>query len=642
MKKLAYFIGGIALYIGMALVFSSYGNILAHRNINKGIVEKFKTRFLGSPGSGEFKNYDFLFNSSVGYEGQMITKGGKLYVTEETKSLSAEEWIIEGGFSADEPQLQASLRHFYDPTEDPDERYLKDHLGRIMSAESPTFNPRIDHIAWATTEAEHLYNWSIGKAKLKKALETNNAKDRKKHMAYAWRSLGETLHMIADMGCPAHVRDDAHPGLFDKYATSLKEFGNSDPYENICEQLTDHMIGWSEGSVDTDLKDRFLIANTVQEIAHELADYTNKNFFTDQTISGINVVPQIHPEKTYPSPKLEDCKYDRESYSYTKKISGHDVIMCRDKTYAMGLFEKRGYPYMDRICVESQAAALMPQIAEAGANVIRLFIPNLEIVIEELTEYSIRGSVIHTTDAEYKNEILYNGEIELINSESSKKLGVIDCIDGEFDTSHDIKSKYIDEASEGLVARILFGGVTVNSSAKRMGEINMNHPLVQFKFHYKDARSDQVIISNGEANYAGDTTNFVGRLKWDNLSFSSNYTLLESGGSSVDIKGKFSDDLSKIEYFSGKTIRMMGSRVRMTSELHLEDLPIAGTTLIWSNGMFTGGGYGPDFNNSVTLAYRKYESLDEDGRWTESSMYTFSDLNDPSLGVIINFEYFDK
>ncbi len=462
MKKTAYFIGGIVLYIGMALVFSSYGNILAHRNINKGIIEQFKTRFLGSTNSGEFKNYSFLFDSSVGYEGEMITKGGYLYVTEGIKSLSAEEWITEGGFSADEPELQASLRHFYDPIEDTTERYLKDHLGIIMRESSPTFNPRIDHIAWATTEAEHLYNWSIGKAKLKKALETSDNRDRNELMAYAWRSLGETLHMIADMGCPAHVRDDAHPGLFSDYSV-IKHFGNSDPYENICEQLTDRMVGWCEGKVDPNLKDKFFKAHTVKEIGHELATYTNRNFFTDQTISGTNIIPRIHPEKTYPSPKLEDCIYDRETYYFTKKISGHDVFMCRDLTYALGLFERRGEPYMDRTCVESQAAALMPQIAEAGANAIRLFLPDLKIEITELTESSIKGKVIHTKDAEYINEIKYNGEIELVNSKSSGKVGVIDCEDGEFNVSMNIKKLDIDWDSVGLIARILFGGVTVNS-----------------------------------------------------------------------------------------------------------------------------------------------------------------------------------
>ncbi|MFC2117605.1 hypothetical protein ACFLSY_03050 [Bacteroidota bacterium] len=559
MKKTGYFLAGAIIYIGIAFLFSSYGNIEAHRNINAGIVEKFKSRFLdGIFTQQKFKEYHFLFESSVGLSGQSIVKGGYLSVTEETKSFSLKEWIVEGGYSADEPQLQACLRHFYDPTEPIGQRYLKDHLGSIESQASLTFNPRIDHVKWAITEPEHLYNWTIGKAKLKKALETNNKTERENNMAYAWRALGETLHMIADMGCPAHVRDDAHPGLFADY-TLLNYFGNSDPYENICEQLTGKMVEWSKGTVDSDLKDQFFKAKTVGEIAHGLADYTNRNYFTTQTISGNGVIPRIHPAKTYASPKLDNCSYDASTYSYKKTISGHEVIMCRDLTFALFLFEKRGYPYIDKTCVESQAAALMPQIAEAGANAIRLFIPELKIEIEELDNNSIKGSVIHTTDDEYVKEIKYTGEIELIRSSDLSKVGTVDCVDGIFDAAIDAEELDLDWESEQLMAQISFGGITVRSEKKGKSSLSFTHVWVGYTNYSGVPETISSIAVSNSDHLSTPNPDFKGNLIWNGNSFSVDYQdqWTDWGGteflvSTISISGRISNDNKILESFSGR------------------------------------------------------------------------------------------
>ena len=66
-----------------------------------------------------------------------------------------------------------------------------------------------------------------------------NLPEKDKLSAAAWRSLGETMHLIADMSVPSHVRNDSHPELewtqfiTDKYrADSYEEFVDQQVVEN--------------------------------------------------------------------------------------------------------------------------------------------------------------------------------------------------------------------------------------------------------------------------------------------------------------------------------------------------------------------------------------------------------------------------
>ena len=175
---------------------------------------------------------------------------------------------------------------------------------------------------------EHRYNWE--QAKYHVYLALIEPQNRNKHMAFAYRALGETLHMIADMGCPAHVRDDSHPGF---WYESWLSFGTADIYEEIVSTLTEGIAGWSLGAVDPGLSEHISDSETVVDIAQTMAQYTNRNFFTNQTLSGENVEPKIHPEKTYPKPKLEDAEYHTGTYTYSQNVSGHIVKHCNGTSF---------------------------------------------------------------------------------------------------------------------------------------------------------------------------------------------------------------------------------------------------------------------------------------------------------------------
>lgn len=473
-------------------ILSGYGNKQVHPDLNALMVRKFLDwNNKGEYSLPDFKKYTFHFLQGVNLEGRAVVKDGLFSDMDQTAAgvgfgtnLSSEavaekspqQWIIHGGFSADVPEVPASLRHFYDPTQPPGKRYLTDITNAKLMGSLQKYvftNPQIDGIQWALGKPgdisegvqDHKYTWEHGKIWIIMALQTANADKRNEYMAGAWRSLGETLHMIADNGCPPHVRNDAHPSPFFNNNTWL---GNPDPYEEIIDKIRLETPGvfntLLSGSPDPVLKERFSKMNTAYQVADSIARFTNANFVTNETISGISRsgkrIRQItHSEKEYSSPKLEDMVYNESDYSYSTK-SG--IKQCVDHYYAANLIPALCDPFVNEECVKSQAAALFPNILEAGANVIRLFIPKMSVEIKSAANGLVKGEIRHKTDEEYKTEIKYNGEVILLVK------------DGKFKEIKQIrlqaKNGFFEQPGvivpEGgrLIAKIDCGGISIEST----------------------------------------------------------------------------------------------------------------------------------------------------------------------------------
>ena len=555
MKRFISFIAGLLVYTLAVILLSGYGHDPVHKTINQAIVESFGKKFLDGIFTIEkFKNYVIVFDGSLGFKGPQVTSGGLFSVNETVLSNNFKNWVIHGGFSADEPQLHASFRHFFDPTEKPGERHLKDHLDYLVQKTGFGSNPRIDHIEWALKHPEHTYNWANGIDFVKKALETDDVAKRDEYMAKAYRCLGETLHMIADMGCPPHVRDDSHPGLsFDPGLMSY--FGIPDPYEESFEKFAGNISTWAGNAVDGDLKSFFRTAGTVEAIAIRMARYTNENFFTNQTISGKSVTPQIHPEKTYLLPKLEDCRYDAPTYTYKKMVSGTEVNMCKDLTYLYKIVEWRGYPYIDQECAASQGAVLIPQIVEAGANVIRLFIPQLTVEILSYSNDTVKGKVTHKTDGEYKSEIKYNGKVNIVRAKDLKKVGEAVAKDGKFEGV--VK---IDEG-EKMLAEVSFGDITVKSVEFQpatfsyvMVHLKAANPNIDFMQVTQGSSKTNISTFAGFTNWYGGLV--VKPLTWVGNKFSTEFTYNLNTGqftsrTDVKIEGEIDPTSKKLKTFKG-------------------------------------------------------------------------------------------
>jgi hypothetical protein len=103
----------------------AYGNYEAHPAINECALQQF---IGAATRSADFTNYNF--NLLIWVEGRGVIRGGLLSdmlwdpinrrympsVVEGPSFQTFKSWVRHGGFSADEPELHASFRHFYDPT----------------------------------------------------------------------------------------------------------------------------------------------------------------------------------------------------------------------------------------------------------------------------------------------------------------------------------------------------------------------------------------------------------------------------------------------------------------------------------------------------------------------------------------------
>lgn len=428
----------------------SYDNRTAHREFNTQIVNKFKTEIKNWQ---EFKNYTFN-TDYLTLEGPMVVFPGYFKVTEENRKNTTKEWIREGGYSADEPEAPAAYRHFYDPKALNGASYLTDANKAVA-----LFNPSVDAIYWhiygSDVESINIWNWHKGKEHMTNALKSDNVEVRKQYLAKAFRSLGEVLHNTADMGCPPHVRNDSHGGF---------GLGGGDPYESGFKAMWVPL--YMGNAPDPTLKGFFRSAKLAKDINTKLAEFTNMYFFSDETISGYG--SQTYHSRNgrgdYPSPKLDKLNYDQASFDYTFTFpSGRQIEMCNDKSALMGFLTNnyRGNPRITQKNVETQAKELIPNILEAGLNLVRNFFPLFEITISlNYKDKKLVGEVKHIPTEEYPNAITVGGEVSFwINLQNSNTKAVIS--QNKFELANYTSSF---KKGDKVQAVIYLGEITISSN----------------------------------------------------------------------------------------------------------------------------------------------------------------------------------
>jgi hypothetical protein len=423
---------------------NGYENTKMHTSINEAIVDWFWYR---SP-TNYLPNNITIKLADVTVDGQKVVQGGKISVNESLVKLTPKEWIVHGGYSADEPQVPASLRHFYDPVSIDGVSYLTD----LVENYALTYNqplPKMNAKDWALTATDNPYNWNYAKQYLGNAFY--NETNRSKYLGDAYRALGEVLHLFADMGCPPHVRNDAHPAFANGYV------GDPDPYEELikAKQVLDY--GTSNISADANTAVQFKNATTSSNLFEVMATFTNKNFFSEDTQYGTNITPHIDDRRSYTSPAVgSDVIYNSTDNYYYKTINGKQIKMLQSKSYLFGLGSK--YTTIDLECVKSQASVLIPTIVEGGANLIKLFIPKISIEITDAKDDgSFSGIVKHTLNAEYTKEIKYNGKIKILKGNTS--IGEATCINNSI-TGSGLSIKKDDK----ILAQIEIGGLIFSST----------------------------------------------------------------------------------------------------------------------------------------------------------------------------------
>ena len=437
-------VSAIVLSITFALPHPSstvfaYNNSHAHVDINKYSLIKFNYDILHdySKKYAKYRKYDFK-QGIIKFQGIMTKAVGKFNFKDETETGNYQFWLSIGGYTADVPEFDSSLRHFYDPLKIQTDRatgkkvnYLTDHtLPLILDTVGKALktDPRMDAREWALTGParrgydENRFSLKKGIEYMRLAWAEKDLKLKNKYFAAAWRACGETMHLLSDMTVPAHVRNDAHPfgtifsGLrydpYEHYTTS-----NNANYGNIIKKFYD-------GKVDSRIARKIENCKSAASLFHEVALFTNQNFFSADTLTGRNengeIVRSANGMRDYPSPTLNKCRVDSLRV-YNDKTTGFSVAHAdwaknswwNVKNYLKQSYSKkisassRAIDSYEDVAMD-QAKVLLPVAVAANEKLLEMFIPEIKVELSgfDPENRAFTGTIKHKLSGVYADPTL--------------------------------------------------------------------------------------------------------------------------------------------------------------------------------------------------------------------------------------------
>ncbi|MGD9937397.1 MAG: hypothetical protein AB7S61_07990 [Methanoregulaceae archaeon] len=314
------------------------------------------------------------------------------------KQKKMKDWIIGGGYSADEPEGPSALVHFYDPMAGEGQRHLTDQqfVITVLHYLSSTLNanPETDARDWGLKDLSRNmeiyginfiqeYAYDDAKENLLKALASHE--NNNEFYGRAWRGIGETMHMISDMTVPAHVRNDGH-------AAALRD---SDPYESTTN--FEHVNQYA-GNSPASLQYR----QNINGLMHDVARFTNNNFYSKDTIPG-----QTTSTTKYSLPDLTkmDVIKGGSLDGYLKDSAGR--VTAAPNSWAKKAWSGKAYA-IDPIVVDAQRRVLVPTAVRSSAAVLDRFLPRFEVTMRYAPEdpndpdsgrYTMHGEIRVAKDA---------------------------------------------------------------------------------------------------------------------------------------------------------------------------------------------------------------------------------------------------
>lgn len=459
-----------------------------HRVINAFAVQAFVAESLGDP---VLTQYDFWGGESL--TGITVVQPGNWEedVQEGIGEGKWYQWVIEGGYTADEPERYMSLRHFYDPLgANQGATYLTDHVEEWLTSFVMGPNPKMDAKWWGALHSP--YSLTKGVEFMERAFSASRSQEKERLFAAAWRSLGETMHLLADMTVPAHVRNDSHPGV--AWTEYITDKYRADPYEEYVDEgvAKDSM---AEGRVDPDvLREIQSIPETqrgllkVLQLFDLVAACTNRNYFSLDTIAGTERISgrrftNANSMPEYPSPRLEDLEVDKEQgYYYREDFLGRVrlVRVVRDgllqKLAELGAVSLSPRLEIDRNCSFDQAKRLVPAAVAVGQKLLGWFMPRVEVILDSFVVEEkegeniglLKGRIVHTPFGVYDDPLSFtlpeDGNVTVVVDGESVEppLGTVSIKEGVIEGRIPLASRSPVKEID-LVLDI--GGIRVSSSA---------------------------------------------------------------------------------------------------------------------------------------------------------------------------------
>jgi hypothetical protein len=268
-------------------------------------------------------------------------------------------------------------------------------------------SPQIDAVSWATDKGLDMgnisqsYSYFYAKEYFKKAL-ADTSRDNQDY-GKAWRAVGETMHLVADMALPPHVRNDGHgltdgdPVEYDTPGTAIRSYYNT---------------SWTP-AID--------YLRSVPVLMHALAAYTNKNFFSKDTIPIPGKTHTANGRQAYPEPDITKLTIDSSEY-LVGSVDGQLVRLARKSHwYRDWELPASGYT-IDPVVVREHQRILAPTIVRAAEAVLERFLPRFKVHAAiapdpvSSGQMVVTGSITHSPTMEWPDKlIIRNGVYVSVN-----------------------------------------------------------------------------------------------------------------------------------------------------------------------------------------------------------------------------------
>ncbi len=358
--------------------YDDVGGLKAHTAINTNAVTLFQSQLM--PADPYLKTPLATLDGTPcwGYAWEPEENGGpgEMILAPATrpdlkKQKSMKDWIIGGGYSADEPEGPSALVHFYDPMAGEGQRHLTDQqfVTNLLHHVSSTLNanPETDARDWGLKDLSRdmeiyginfiqEYAYDDAKENLKKALASHE--NNNEFYGRAWRGVGETMHMISDMTVPAHVRNDGHASLLQ----------DSDPYESTTN--FQHVNAYAGNSAAP-----LVYRKNLNGLMHDVALFTNTNYLSKDTIPG-----QTTSATKYSLPDITKMEVIKGGSldGYLKDSEGR--VTAAPNSWTKKLWNGQAYTINPTV-VDAQRQVLIPTAVRSSATVLDRFLPRFEVTM---------------------------------------------------------------------------------------------------------------------------------------------------------------------------------------------------------------------------------------------------------------------
>lgn len=339
------------------------------------------------------------------------------------------EYISIGGYKEDIPYPWApyirSIKHFHDPL--------------VEDWNSAGFKGANSSIIWAETENQSSllgnYSWPDVRNYFYNALTATNFNDRDTNYAECFRGIGQLMHLVQDVSVPEHVRNDLHVWYsYEKLVSKLQPTGElfgmfPSPTLKVDYTLLNR-TGYNPAATIpiAGLFDADQYGGTNPGITTTapvgLAEYTNANFFSRDTVDG-----------DYPYPSLSNCQKGDVVWVDDPRNPGNQV---RRKYYTKTSGGETGYKLATLSYEWMWGGQYMPAenawLTVRDDNVYRDYaaklIPKAVKYSAGLLNYFFRGQVDAVDAATTKNG---NGDVTGVNMKVRNETPKVGGITGEIE-----------------------------------------------------------------------------------------------------------------------------------------------------------------------------------------------------------------